>query len=568
MRTIRPLRGLCNPSQESRALSLPERFPCRTLAAAIALALAGLSAAWAQPAAEQERLLYHRVLPGESLIAISRRLLENPADWRLVATENGLTPKRTLQPGQVLAIPRELLKSVPGEAVVEILSGGARISQQPLQLGQKVSEAAVIETEADGVVQLRLSDGSTLRIAPSSRLRLERLRRYHRDDVVESRSVLEQGRIEAKAAPARTKPLQIRTPYATAAVRGTDFRVSAQSEAATSEVLTGAVRWGNVEAVAVGAGFGAAGTAQGVTPPEPLLPAPDLAQLAAISTNASLRAEFAPVAGARAYRVAVSNDEKFQSVLRESVSTSSVLEFDTRTDGAHYFRVRPVSASRVEGFDTIARVDVKARPFAPRTQAPANNGITFVPKVEARWSAAADASGYRVQLAADPQFAQILSEQTVNDTAAALTIEPDPQRRTVRLWRVAGINATGGYLGPYSAPTELRFYATPEPPNVIRDYAGDTLVGWRRFDGERYVLQLARNNEFTQPQSFATDAAQQALNSLPAGRYYLRLAATSTDGVTTPYSGSAELRVKDRVRSGTGLMLESGTGVPIESPSY
>ena len=560
----------------------------------------------AKTSAEPDRVLRYTVAPRDSVIAISERLLENPADWRKVAADNRLKPNGMLRPGQILEISRELLKSQASEALVENVSGGVQANQQAVTVGQKLTEAVLIETDATGVVQLRLADGSLLKIAPSSRLRIERLRRYHRDDVIEARSVLERGRVETQVAPNRSKPIEIRTPFATAAVRGTDFRVSAQPEAATSEVLSGNVSWGKsaparsvrasagasagasaraaagvaaaaahtgADSVAVAAGYGAAGTEKGVTPPEPLLPAPDLSAIAATSTNATVRVDFAPVSGARAYRVAVSSDEKFQSVLTDAVNEAAVLQFESRSDGPLFFRVRPVSATRVEGFDKVARIDIKARPFAPRTEAPANNGITFVQRVDARWSAVADASGYRVQLSSEPQFMQILNEQTVNDTSAILTIAPavmlpSTPRRTVRHWRVAGINARGGYLGAFSAATELRFYATPRPPRVVRDYVGDAGVGWERIDGERYLLQLAQSSDFARPQLFETDSAQQTLNSLPPGRYFVRLAATTSDGVTTPYSDAIELRIKDRVRSSSGQPLESGAGVPVESSNY
>jgi hypothetical protein len=542
--------------------------------------------AFAQSTTDDE--IEYVVIKGDSLINIGQRLLESPADWHRIAELNRIDRQGRLPIGVTLRIPKEFLRSQSSSAIVSLVSGGAQVNGQNAQLGQKVTEASLLSTSADGLLEIRLGDGSTLKLTPGSRVRLERLRRYHRDEVIEARTLLEQGRVEVQASPQRRKPLEIRTPFATAAVRGTQFRVGAASDVVTSEVLNGTVNWGAATAatatspataatsvtsvasapIALEGGFGAAGTREGVLPAERLLPAPDLSAVPNRTQNANVSASFAAVAQAGAYRIQISDDQRFTSILQERVNNDPRVDYQTLRDGDLFLRVRPIARSSVEGLDQTARIEIRARPFAPTLKPAPNTGILFAPLATMSWNAADLANGYRVQLASDANFSQILGELGVASNSTELPLATGIAHRALRYWRVAGVNATGGYLGPYSQAQALRFYAPPSAPAVLRSTVEQAVLAWPKRDGERYALEVADNATFVQARRFETALNEQQIDQLKPGVYFARLAALADDGVTTPFSPSTEFRVKSGFSSGFGLPLESGNGSRIESPTY
>ncbi len=199
----------------------------------------------AAPSAPEETVTV-LVAPGDTLISIARARLEAPRGWQDLARYNDIRSPRRLQPGERLSIPVTWAAAGAGRRAGGTGDRrGARRRRPAHHLGPATARA---ERGADrprrGSWCCGLGDGSTLRIAPASRLRIERLRSYHRQDVIDARVALERGRVETLAASPRRRPLQIRSPYATAAVRGTSFRVATADAGATTEVLVGAVGWG------------------------------------------------------------------------------------------------------------------------------------------------------------------------------------------------------------------------------------------------------------------------------------------------------------------------------------
>ena len=113
------------------------------------------------------------VVKGDTLSGIGKRFLENAADWQKISEINHSGKPTRLHIGSTLKIPKELLKSQPGTATVSLVSGGAQINGQGAQVGQQVTEAALLNTGADGVLEIKLGDGSTLKLTPGSRVRLD-----------------------------------------------------------------------------------------------------------------------------------------------------------------------------------------------------------------------------------------------------------------------------------------------------------------------------------------------------------------------------------------------------------
>ena len=523
-------------------------------------------------AAENDYL--HVVAPGESLAAIAHRLLEPPHDWRSLGAVNGLRRPALIRPGQTIRVPWGWLRLERVEATVAAVEGSASVDGRELARDARVGENRAIRTGEASTVVLRLPDGSELRIPPASEVRIERLRRYFQSQSLDARFSLERGRVEARAraaqepsppdAPARR--LEIRTPKATAAVRGTVFRVGESDAFATTEVLEGAVDWsGRQRGSPVAAGFGSSADRTGsVTPPEPLLAAPRLAAGATAFQTVDAWLRFDPVAGARAYRIAVSRDAGGNRVVVERVATQPELRFVSPEDGEYFVRARALSPTGVEGFDGVQRLVVAARPEPPRPASPAPGSAHLVGEVALAWIAPAGDARFRVQVGADARFERVLADETVATTRYAYR-EPTTSRidgPTMRFWRVATVAA--GRTGPFSAAQPFEWRPGAPSPEAGSDGTG-LVASWAGVAGGSYEVQIARTADFaTDARVLARDAPSVRFDDLTPGVWYVRIRTLYRDGVATPFGQTRRVRIPLPVVDGRGAPLRAGSGGVVE----
>ena len=435
--------------------------------------------------------LLRTIRAGDTLDRLARRELDHPERWRDVAAYNQIANPRRISPGTVVRIKREWLRNERAQARIEAVGGAATVDGRQAQAGTTVGEGARFETQAQDTVVLSLPDGTQLRIAPDSRVRLERLRAYHSDRAIEALIHLETGGVEPESPPNRQRPLEIRTPAGNAAVRGTSFRVRAEQSDGFIEVLRGSVaadsRGGDT---LVDASNGA--LVSPVRPPlvEALLPAPYLAtqwQLPLRTPRFEL--DLPPVPGAAAYRIEVARDAGFVDVMRNQVVTEPKVEVTSERDGPLHLRVRAVSGAGIEGYDAVSMIRVAARPVPPTLTAQVSSAdAPFNPlegPVTLSWTIdpppPQGSQRYLVQLAADDGFTRLLGQTTVAGHSATLDLPPTTTP-TIRYWRVAAIDAASGAQGPFSAPQPLRQRApavieraTPVPS--WRDSSGAPLRG-------------------------------------------------------------------------------------------
>lgn len=436
--------------------------------------------------------LLRTIRTGDTLDRLARRELDHPERWRDVAAYNNIANPRRIAPGTVVRIKREWLRNERVMARIDAVGGTATVDGRQAQPGTTVGEGARFETRGQDTVVLSLPDGTQLRIAPDSRVRLERLRAYHSDRAIEALIQLEHGAIEPESPTQRPRPLEIRTPAGNAAVRGTTFRVRAERQDGFIEVLKGAVaadsRAGDV---LVDASNGAVVSPVKAPLVEALLPAPYLAtqwQLPLRTPRFEL--DLPPVAGAAGYRVEVARDADFVDVLRNQVVTEPKVDVTSERDGPLHLRVRAVSGAGIEGYDAVSRVRVAARPVPPTLAALSLPEDPLDGPVTLNWATEPapppGSERYVVQLAADAGFAQLLGQTTVTGQSATLDL-PSIAQPATRYWRVAAVDATTGHQGPFSAAQPLRQRApavieraTPVP--AWRDSSGSPLRS--RFGGQ------------------------------------------------------------------------------------
>ena len=92
-------------------------------------------------------------------------------------------------------------------------------------------------------MQIQFADGSIVTIQPNSTLKLDALSLYGGGGMVDTKLRLQQGGVAVKANPQHVpgNTMQIFTPTAVAAVRGTDFRLLSESKTTRQETLQGRV---------------------------------------------------------------------------------------------------------------------------------------------------------------------------------------------------------------------------------------------------------------------------------------------------------------------------------------
>lgn len=566
----------CRPPEHSHRASPAIDIAALTaglLNRAFAALLAGILACAGMQAGAQTSgtVVVREVARGETLIGIVQDMLDPQHPWQDLAAYNELKRPDLIRPGTLLRIPAAWLKPTAVEAKVLNLSGDVRQGTRVLKAGDALAEGQALETGPDAVVTVELPDGSRLRIAPASAVRLERLRRYHDEKAIDALIRLERGRLEAVAPPGRTRPFLIRSPHATAAVRGTEFRVGALDSIATTEVLTGGVAWnGAGPGAAVAAGFGSTADSQGkVSEPRPLLPAPDLRELSRTVETISSRIAFPAVPGAAAYRIEIAADERFERPLLESVSTGPLLVLDSRQDGVHFVRVRAIDSSQLEGYDARAQVRVNARPIAPQPQQPANGRVYFDNAAVLQWQPVAGVQAYRVQLSDSADFSRILLDRQVASTHWEVSARDGGEGS--RYWRVASLD-DAARAGPFGAVSRLEWRAIPAAPSVTVD--GERIeLRWHVPAGHLCVIEvrwqgpagvLTRRHEV--PGAPIDRSVSLPIDGLPPGPASATLSLTAPDRVTTPQSRPVGWVVPDPIRSADGRPLSLGSGGLVGSP--
>jgi hypothetical protein len=511
----------------------------------------------------------HITEQGDTLIGLSERLLVQPGRWPEIARLNAVRNPRRIPVGTPLRFPLAWLRTEPGPATLLSTTGAVRVDGQPAAPGTELAEGARLASEADGHAVLRLIDGTLLRLRPDSQLQLTESRRVPRTPVTRAGARLQQGRVEVEAP--RTRPgqpgFQIDTPQGVLGVRGTEFRVASGPERTRGEVLVGTVAVSGptgAGAQAVGAGFGSVVNAAGqVSPPVPLLPAPDTAALPRLQERVLMRFPLPALPGATAWRGQVARDAAFQQVLADVLTDVTAPGTELRIadlpDGAYHLRLRGVDAQGLEGRDADLTFTLKARPEPPLPSTPEPAQRLFGTRAEFSWAANTDADRYRLQLATEPGFAQPLRDlpelRGLRTTLEALA--PGTYH-----WRMRSLRADGD-AGPWG--DAQAFELRPDPPQPKPPVIGDRSVrfAWAGLPGQQFDFQVARDEGFAAPLvDRRLDLTEIEIGRPGNGRFWVRLRAIDPDGFVGPFGAPQYFDVPNCLRDGAGNCARS-SGEPV-----
>ncbi|MGJ7498295.1 FecR domain-containing protein [Variovorax sp. RT4R15] len=539
--------------------------------------------AFSQPQAVALPDLVHAVQAGETLFGLAERYTGRSNRWPLLQRHNGIADPHHLDPGTRVRIPAVLLAAAPSFATVAYVTGEARqiaaqdLQPQPLQAGARLAEGTRIEVGADGYVRLQMSDGSLVRIPASSQVRLVGVRQQEALQASETLIQLEAGRVDASAQPQRSPSsrFEIRTPLAVASVRGTEFGVALQPDAAvTGEVTHGAVnlkgrgrdaRQRTTRQHRLRAGEGARVSSAGVVGPVRKLPGPpDLTGLPGTVTDLDfVRLPLPAVAGVAAYRVRIAKDEAVEQVVRNGVFAGAELQFAALEDGTYMVGARAVDAEGLSGPESTRALRVKARPVAPLSQRPSPGEKIGSGTVEFSCTQPAGVRRFRLQVARDEAFEALL----VDDEALSECRRSAPLPPGRYVWRVASVGlAPDGSpdQGPFSASQRFEV-AEPPPVPKVGGEDGALQVYWTAVPGFRYHVEVSRGGDFAELVHDVTGSEGiLQLSDLPPGTYYVRMQAIAPQGEAGSFSPTQAVRIGAVLRDAGGGTVRDGSGRPID----
>ena len=417
----------------------------------------------------------YSVRPHDNLINLSKKYLINPDDWHMLQKLNQIKNPYRMLVGSVLRVPLTLVKQVPAAAEVLIISGQSGIlnsdnSLQAVTVGQQLGSGTTLATRDNSKLSIKFADGSILKMESNSELKLDALSLYSGGGMVDTKLRLQQGRLEAQANPKHVQgnTMQISTPTAVAAVRGTQFRVAADGETIRQETLDGNVAFTAAsEVVFVKKGYGSFSEAgRPPLPPIALLPAPVITGLPAKFDKLPVSFAIPAQTAAVVWVGKISSDAQFNHIVVEKSSNNNDLVFSDLPDGDYYLSVRGADKQGLEGYDATHPFVVKARPFPPQATTPGQNEVIREAQPAFKWASADQANDYQLDVATDVEFKQIVDTKRTASNTIKLDKDLQPGQY---YWRLASISKdqTGKEdQGPYAAATAFTYKPKPSAPDI------------------------------------------------------------------------------------------------------
>jgi hypothetical protein len=519
---------------------------------AVALATAGLLATGVAHA-QDARMYGYRAQPGDSLIRIAERFLLDTSDWKSLQRINNVKNPHAIPQGSIVNIPTNSMRIVEAPAKVVAVQGSARANGAATQVGARVREGDRVVTGDDGFVTLQLADGSTLTVQSKSAIKLENARQLaNTGGVGDSIVRLESGRLETTVAKQRdaASRYEIRTPTSNMGVRGTVFRVAADESGirASSEVLEGKVAVSSATPTQSTAGAGIALT-QGFgtvaekdkapLPPIELLPAPDTRALAKSVDDTNIEFQVAPVAKAAKYRGQLARDAEFKEPVADTLSSSPTVRFAAVAPGNYFVRLRAIDGLGLEGNNATHQVAIRKQLAAPVL----SSGLRDQGGAAFQWQQVADAKAYRIQVARDDKFSDVVIDDAnvkTNRYTPAKPLSPGNYR-----WRVATLGEDGR-TSAASAASTLSIVSAPPRISYRTMDGGVGPVTWSGVDASAFQVQIARDENF---QTLVVDSVVAGTAYLPRdldrGFYFARVRAAGQHG---PWSDVQNIEVYRRAR--------------------
>ncbi|TDM06294.1 MAG: hypothetical protein C4K60_17040 [Ideonella sp. MAG2] len=242
-------------------------------------------------------------------------------------------------------------------------------------------------------------------------------------------------------------------------------------------------------------------------------------------------------------RLQVAQDPQFERIVKdERIAPGGDVRLSGLADGTWHVRARRVDANGLEGRDATTRFVLRARPEAPAAIAPTQRAKLPIGELQIAWAENTEAASYRLQVAKDPQFAQVVKELPAIKGA----------RTTVRMeqagiyhWRLASIRPNGD-IGPWGDPKEFEVRPMPAGPDGGLTGDGKLMkLTWSGRPEDKQQVELARDPEFTEviAQAELSQSEWSVESPKMPGTYYFRYRPVEPDGYVAPWSSTLKVDV-------------------------
>lgn len=433
------------------------RIRCQLLRALITLLVCGPGAS----VYASDWVYYARA--GDTLWDLCLEYTNKRGCWIELAKYNGVRNDRAIPIGEEIRIPTRWLTRPPVVGGVVAVTGvvnyhqGRSTPAVPLRVGQDLHLGARL-VSAEGSARLTLGPGNELLLRANSTLELDTM-----SGPAARRSTAEltlpRGAVELKVVPDSNSRFRIQTPAAIAAVRGTQYRVNSvgiDGKSMRSEVLSGSVEVAaDKDTALVPAGFGVA-TKKGESPgpPRKLLAAPAFARsYSAVTLPAVIEWEADP-AGA-GWLLDLLEPGRTGALLASYPTDKPRLVFESLDEGCYVVKLRAIDGDGFNGLDRMAPLCIVPRLKSPARLAEITQGATEN-SMRLSWSPVAGAERYRLEIATDNSFAEILQAQLTSSTEMAFRQSAnEPFSVRVIAIDAAGNESDASQAGAYQPPREF-----------------------------------------------------------------------------------------------------------------
>jgi len=222
-------------------------------------------------------------------------------------------------------------------------------------------------------------------------------------------------------------------------------------------------------------------------------------------------------------------------VVAETLVDAPRLRFANLDDGPYFLRVRGIDANGLEGRDAVLPFTLKARPEPPLVSAPADRGKVRVAPVEFSWANVGTDAKYRMQIARDAAFADVV--YTSPDTTDTRLTAPATLALGDYFWRIRTIE--GQDTGPWSDVRSFHLLPPPPAPEPPQMDARRIKFSWTGEPGQTFIFQVARDAKFAKL-LYEERLTAPALDKPkpPSGTYYMRYRAIDADGFDGPFTAA------------------------------
>lgn len=517
---------------------------------AVVLLFSVVSAEVEQSPADDDIFLY-KTIPGDSLWNIAQRHLHSIKLWIDLKKINGLPNDDYIEPGTLIKVPRQWLKTNKSTATLVNAIGTVKIinaEKQTLVFGQDFTEkdslilstGDTVITGDDGLATILFKDGSRLLLQSNSELLLNDLIALGDGSLSDIKLRLDKGRLENRvySSPISNTNYEVKTATATTSVRGTVFRMGLENDSSVTEVVTGKVATRSQEnesAAELLAGQAIIISKDGDAKQVEMLPPPMFAKFPQLIEAVPIKIDVEAVDNVIGYSakiIPVGSDE--QDAVSSMRSEGNVLLGNDLPDGRYQMMVSAIDQYNVTGQPATYEFILNARPFAAVLTTPTQDEKVLLRNLTFNWDKANDeAKTFYLQVARDDKFRDIVIDA---DNLTEPTYQPKDLLSGIYFWRVASIDENGK-RGPFSAIKDFRILL--EDPNLEKANVktADIMLEWAPLEaGTQYLIQISDNTSFEKiilEHSLSENTV--FVENLAPGTYFFRIQSTASDNYVSEW---------------------------------